>query len=258
VGQHHGAVQEAEEERHLTASATADGERGGGPENPPQGDRPATDCDVAARAAEEGASLEAGRRLFAGPWVFLRACHALDQLPPAGPGEVAFAGRSDVGKSSLLNAVVGQKGLAKASNTPGRTRSLNLFARQDGTGPLIVDMPGYGYARAPKTEVAAWTRLVFDYLRGRPDLRRVYLLIDARHGIKPIDEEAMMAMDGAAVSYQVVLTKADKPVPARIAADTSARLARRAAAHPQVLVTAAAKGSGIVDLRAAIAALAAT
>ena len=195
--------------------------------------------------------------MFAAPWVYLRSCHDLSHLPEAGPPEVAFAGRSNVGKSSLINALVGQKGLAKASNTPGRTRALNLFAREDGAGPVIVDMPGYGYAKAPKVEVAAWTRLVFNYLRGRPGLKRVYLLIDARHGIKPVDEEAMTAMDEAAVSYQVVLTKADKPVPKGILDDTAERLRRRAAAHPEVLMTSATKGNGMDALRAAITALAA-
>ncbi|MEO1106063.1 MAG: ribosome biogenesis GTP-binding protein YihA/YsxC, partial [Pseudomonadota bacterium] len=171
---------------------------------------PATTDEAAA------ARLEAGRLVFAGRWTFLRSCHDMSHLLPAGPPEVAFAGRSNVGKSSLINALVGQKGLAKASNTPGRTRALNLFAREDGIGPLIVDMPGYGYAKAPKSEVAQWTRLVFDYLRGRPGLRRVYLLIDARHGLKPVDENAMDVMDEAAVSYQAVLTKADKPVAADV------------------------------------------
>lgn len=224
-------IQETQEERDLTANETADG--------------------AAAEAA--AASLEAGRLLFAAPWGYLRSCHALDQLPPAGPVEVAFAGRSNVGKSSLINALVGQKGLAKASNTPGRTRALNLFQRTDGTGPTIVDMPGYGYAKAPKAEVAAWTALVFDYLRGRPGLKRVYLLIDARHGIKPIDEAAMDVMDEAAISYHVVLTKADKSASAGLIADTATRLQRRAAAFPGVIATSSAKGTGIEDLRAAIA-----
>ncbi|GAB5378210.1 MAG: ribosome biogenesis GTP-binding protein YihA/YsxC [Acuticoccus sp.] len=199
--------------------------------------------------------LEAGRLLFARPWVYLRSAHAIAHLPPEGPPEVAFAGRSNVGKSSLLNALVGQKGLAKASNTPGRTRALNLFAREDGVGPVIVDMPGYGYAKAPKVEIAAWTALVFDYLRGRPGLKRVYLLVDARHGIKPVDEAAMDAMDEAAVSYQVVLTKADKPVARDVMDATEARLARRAAAFPGLILTSSTKGTGIEDLRAAIAEL---
>lgn len=150
---------------------------------------------------------------------------------------------------------MGQKGLAKASNTPGRTRALNLFAREDGVGPVIVDMPGYGYAKAPKVEIAAWTALVFDYLRGRPGLKRVYLLVDARHGIKPVDEAAMDAMDEAAVSYQVVLTKADKPVARNIMEATEAKLARRAAAFPGLILTSSTKGTGIEDLRAAIAEL---
>ena len=234
MGQHLGTgqtVEETQEERDLTAD------------------------DAAGDAAAEAASLEAGRLLFAAPWGFLRSCHALTHLPPAGPTEVAFAGRSNVGKSSLINALVGQKGLAKASNTPGRTRSLNLFQRTDGTGPMIVDMPGYGYAKAPKAEVAAWTALVFDYLRGRPGLKRVYLLIDARHGIKPIDEAAMAVMDEAAVSYHVVLTKADKALAAGLVADTEEKLRRRAAAYPGVLATSSAKGTGIDGLRAAIAEL---
>ncbi len=224
-------------------------------ENEEENDLTDQDADAAASeaAAAEAASLEAGRLLFAANWGFLRSCLAISHLPPAGPPEVAFAGRSNVGKSTLLNALVGQKGLAKASNTPGRTRALNLFQREDGTGPLVVDMPGYGYAKAPKTEVAAWTSLVFDYLRGRPGLKRVYLLIDARHGLKPIDDTAMDAMDEAAVSYHVVLTKADKALPAGLVAETEAKLARRAAAFPGVLVTSAAKGTGMDKLRAAIA-----
>lgn len=182
----------------------------------------------------------------------------MDQLPAAGPPEVAFAGRSNVGKSSLLNALTGQKQLARSSNTPGRTRALNIFARPDGVGPALVDMPGYGYAKAPKAEVAAWTRLVFDYLRGRPSLARVYLLIDARHGVKPIDEDAMAVLDEAAVSYQAVLTKADKVSAGgldAVAAATAAALARRPAAHPQVIVTSAEKDRGLATLRAAVAKL---
>ncbi|MEM8551108.1 MAG: ribosome biogenesis GTP-binding protein YihA/YsxC [Pseudomonadota bacterium] len=203
--------------------------------------------------------VEEGRLLFAAPWQFERSCFAIDQLPPTGVAEVAFAGRSNVGKSTLLNALVGQKGLAKASNTPGRTRALNIFKHPAGLPPAIVDMPGYGYAKAPKAEVAAWTNLVFDYLRGRPGLMRIYLLIDARHGIKPIDEAAMDVMDEAAVSYQAVLTKADKAgkggTAAALAATTE-RLRRRPAAHPTILATSAEKGDGLCELRAAIASLA--
>ncbi|WP_420391296.1 ribosome biogenesis GTP-binding protein YihA/YsxC [Acuticoccus sp.] len=215
------------------------------------------DLTAADGASQEDEALEAGRRLFAGEWVFTRACHAVDQLPSAGPPEVAFAGRSNVGKSSLLNALTGRKQLARSSNTPGRTRALNLFARSDGDGPVIVDMPGYGYAKAPKAEVAAWTQLVFDYLRGRQSLRRVFLLIDARHGLKPIDEAAMAAMDEAAVSYQAVLTKADKSRSERAAvlAATEAGLRRRPAAHPEVLITSVETSDGLETLRATIAAL---
>ena len=138
---------------------------------------------------DDAGRIEAGRLLFARPWHFLRGAGSVGGLPPAEGIEVAFAGRSNVGKSSLINALVGQKALARTSNTPGRTRELNLFGAD--AGITIVDMPGYGYARAPKTEVAAWTRAVFDYLRGRANLRRVYLLVDARHGLKANDEEAL-------------------------------------------------------------------
>ena len=207
-------------------------------------------------ALEEAERLEAGRLFFARPWHFIAGAPTAADLPAGDEIEVAFAGRSNVGKSSLINALTGQKALARTSNTPGRTRELNLFAAD--AGVAIVDMPGYGYARAPKQEVAAWTRTVFDYLRGRPRLRRVYVLIDARHGLKPNDEEALAALDKAAVSYQIVLTKADKAkggdLPGVIAV-TAAKIAKRPAAHPQVLATSAATGGGIAELRAEIAEL---
>jgi GTP-binding protein len=200
--------------------------------------------------------------IFARPWVFIRGVPTMKFLPPEGPPEVAFAGRSNVGKSSLINAVVGRKGLARTSNTPGRTQELNFFVPDGYSGgagdepPMaLVDMPGYGYAEAPKDEVDKWTRLVFDYLKGRVTLKRVYLLIDARHGIKKNDEEAMNLLDRAAVSYQLVLTKTDKIKPAavaKLAEETAAKTAKRPAAYPILLSTSSEKGEGISELREAI------
>ncbi len=208
-------------------------------------------------AQKEAERLEAGRLFFARPWQFIAGAPKAADLPTADAVEVAFAGRSNVGKSSLLNALTGRNALARTSNTPGRTRELNLFSAE--AGVAIVDMPGYGYARASKADVAAWTRTVFDYLRGRPRLRRVYVLVDARHGLKPNDTEALATLDKAAVSYQIVLTKADKvkagELPEVIAA-TAAKLAKRPAAHPEVLATSSTTGAGIAELRAEIAALA--
>ena len=200
--------------------------------------------------------LEAGRLFFARAWHFVAGAPRAADLPVADAIEIAFAGRSNVGKSSLINALTGQKVLARTSNTPGRTRELNLFSAD--AGVAIVDMPGYGYARAPKTEVAAWTQTVFDYLRGRPRLRRVYVLVDARHGLKANDDEALATLDKAAVSYQIVLTKADKVKPGELAdiiAATAAAIVKRPAAHPEVLATSSATGAGIDLLRAEIAAL---
>jgi len=199
---------------------------------------------------------EIGRKLFAGPCDFLKSCAKLDQLPEMGRPEIAFAGRSNVGKSSLVNALTGRKTLAKNSNTPGRTQQLNYFDL--GGRSFMVDMPGYGYAKAPVEEVAAWTRLVKAYLRGRASLARVFVLIDSRHGIKEVDRDAMSLMDVAATSYQVVLTKLDQlkaaEREARIA-ETVAALAKRPAAFPQVLATSSRDALGLAEMRASIARL---
>ncbi len=202
--------------------------------------------------------LEAGRLLFARPWDFLTSVTDMVNLPEAAGTEIAFAGRSNVGKSSLINALTGRKGLARTSSTPGRTQMLNFFLAPD-TPLTIVDMPGYGYAQAPKELVEAWTELVFSYLRGRPNLRRVILLIDSRHGIKKNDLEAMDLLDKAAVVYQVVLTKADKIKPpqlTRLIADTKGILAKRIAAHPEVIATSSEKNRGVDELRAELCRLA--
>jgi GTP-binding protein len=200
--------------------------------------------------------IEAGRRLFAGEWRFVAAAGSEISLPPMRGTEIAFAGRSNVGKSSLVNALTGRKALARTSRTPGRTQELIFFT---GGGNLnVVDMPGYGYAAAAKSKVAAWTALIGAYLRGRANLARVYMLVDARHGLKPTDEQMFDALRQAAVSYQVVLTKSDAIKPAELAervAEVEAALAKRPGAFPGVLATSSHEGTGMEELRAAIARL---
>jgi GTP-binding protein len=210
------------------------------------------------RESEGEAFIEAGRKLFAGPVNFLMGVAKLEQLPQAFPAEVAFGGRSNVGKSSLINAVAGRHDLARASNTPGRTRELNYFIA--GGGRLaLVDMPGYGYAKAEKTAVSGWQRLIRSYLRGRPGLRRVFILLDARHGLKAPDRDTMDLLDEAAVSYQAVLTKADKCSKTELAEvrrAVEAAMKTRPAAHPDIIVTSSKTGAGIAELRAELAKLA--
>ena len=200
--------------------------------------------------------IEKGRKLFAGQWEFSWACASLDTLPPMKGIEIAFAGRSNVGKSSLINALTGRKALARTSHTPGRTQELIFFSGVPGL--TLVDMPGYGYAAVPKAKVTAWTELIHAYLRGRANLARVYVLIDSRHGLKDTDDAVFDTLAKAAVSHQVVLTKTDeisaKALEERIA-ETKAALAKRAAAFPNVLATSSQTGAGVPELRAAIARL---
>jgi GTP-binding protein len=208
------------------------------------------------KVAEADAKLERGRWLFAQECRFVTGVAKLEQIPGGELPEVAFAGRSNVGKSSLVNALTGRRTLAKVSNTPGRTRQLNFF---DLGGRLtLADLPGYGYARASKQQVANWTRLVELYLIGRTPLRRALLLVDSRHGLKDTDRRVMAMLDKAAVSYQVVLTKIDHLRPPQLAehmARVAGELAKHTAAHPEIMPTSAAKGTGIPELRAAIAML---
>ena len=209
------------------------------------------------KVAETQDRLERGRLLFAQECRFIAGAATLEQIPPGRLPEICFAGRSNVGKSSLINALTGRSALARVSVTPGRTRQLNFF--ELGGRLTLTDLPGYGYAKASKEQVANWTRLVELYLVGRAPLRRALLLIDSRHGPKDVDRAVMAMLDKAAVAYQVVLTKIDRLRPAELAErvlETGRELARHAAAHPEVLATSAEKGTGIAELRAALATLA--
>ena len=199
------------------------------------------------------AEIEAGRRLFAGDWQFFWAASSLQSLPPMRGTEIAFAGRSNVGKSSLINALTGRKALARTSRTPGRTQELIFFKEPHDL--VLVDMPGYGYAAASKAKKQAWTGLIHAFLQGRANLARVYLLIDARHGLKDTDEPILATLDGAAVNYQLVLTKTDEIKPAELDASLAAiraALAKHPAAFPELLATSGHTGAGVPELRAAI------
>ena len=217
-------------------------------------------------AAPEGADgdtpdIETGRWLFAQPCTFLRGVGEMKGLPATALSEVAFAGRSNVGKSSLINALTGRKTLARTSNTPGRTKELNFFelGPQGQAAVMLVDLPGYGYARETKARVGEWTQLVMSYLRGRAQLRRVFVLIDSRHGIKENDHEVMAMLDEAAVSYQIVLTKIDKLKKGELEKrleEVRADIRRHVAAHPRIVATSSEKGDGIAELRAEVASLA--
>ncbi len=201
-------------------------------------------------------TAEKGRLLFAGPIEFLKGVVAMTGLPPADRIEVCFAGRSNVGKSSLINALTGRKGLARASNTPGRTQEINFF--EVGSSHYLVDLPGYGYANAPVAVVAKWQKLLKQYLSGRQTLRRAFVLIDARHGVKPVDDEIMSLMDSSALTFQVVLTKVDKIKVAErdaVLDQVRAALVKHPAAFPELIVTSSEKGEGIPTLRAIIATL---
>ncbi|MCT4655513.1 MAG: ribosome biogenesis GTP-binding protein YihA/YsxC [Cohaesibacter sp.] len=223
------------------------------PASSPRKEEQASLAALVGEAELDPSLIERGRLLFAQAWDFMWGTKFFHQLPPIEGVEIAFAGRSNVGKSSLLNAITGRKALARTSNTPGRTKELNFFRPEKEPTLVICDMPGYGYARASKTEVAAWNELILDYLRGRPNLRRVYVLVDSRHGLKPTDLEVMSTLDKAAVNYQVVLTKVDKTKLAdlkKVIAKVELGLKKRPAAHPEVLLTSSEKKIGIARLRA--------
>ena len=205
---------------------------------------------------DEAAELaERARKLFAGPITFLKSAPGLQFLPEANVPEIAFAGRSNVGKSSLLNALTNRKALARTSNTPGRTQELNYFEVGDPLVLRLVDMPGYGFAEAPKDLVRKWRHLINDYLRGRQVLKRALVLIDSRHGIKPVDRDIMVMLDEAAVGYHLVLTKGDKIKPTDLEATlqrTAEEAAKHPAAHPLLIATSSETGAGIAELRTAI------
>ena len=205
----------------------------------------------------DAALLERGRKLFAGETTFLKGVVAMSGLPPADRTEVCFAGRSNVGKSTLINALTGHKALARASNTPGRTQEINYFTLAD--SHYLVDLPGYGFAKAPVSVVEKWQKLLKAYLSGRPTLRRAFVLIDARHGVKAVDKEILSLLDKSAVPFQAVLTKADKVKAAereKVIAQVRASLQAHPAAYPELIVTSSEKGDGIATLRSTIAALA--
>ncbi len=209
---------------------------------------------------EENPYAEAGRLLFTRRTEFIIGAAELSQLPEGDRAEICFAGRSNAGKSSLINALTGRKDLARTSNTPGRTQQLNFFSLEHPeVGQLyMVDLPGYGYAKAPKSEVERWQGVLKSYLRGRATLRRAYVLVDSRHGIKAVDEDILKMLDVAAVSYQVILTKADKPKGPQLESviqATRAAIAKRPAAFPELLLTSSETGEGVPEVRAAIAKL---
>ncbi|MBR1217415.1 YihA family ribosome biogenesis GTP-binding protein [Bradyrhizobium sp. U87765 SZCCT0131] len=206
-------------------------------------------------ATSDAELMETGRKVFAGDWKFIWAAGSIETLPPMGGMEVAFAGRSNVGKSSLINALTNRNGLARTSHTPGRTQELIFFEGPENAGLRLVDMPGYGYAAAPKSKVAAWTTLIHQFLLGRASLARVYVLIDSRHGFKDVDIEILKTFDRSAVSYQIVLTKIDQikvsALPERIEG-IKAALAKHPAAFPDVIATSSETGAGLPELRAAM------